>query len=100
MNENKPGNPWAKSLMIWMGVLFGLVLISQMFGGSRAAPAGAIPYSQFVSDVNEGNVQAVTIAPQQGGNMAISGKMDGGKAFTTVAPADASVSDNLVAKGV
>ena len=72
MNEKKPGNPWAKSLMIWRAVLFGLVLLSQMFGTSRAAPAGAIPYSQFVRDVNEGSVQAVTIAPSQTGNMAIS----------------------------
>jgi len=100
MNEKKPGNPWVKSLMIWMAVLFGLVLLSQMFGASRAAPAGAIPYSQFVADVNEGSVQAVTIAPSQSGNMAISGKMEGGKAFTTTAPADASVSDKLIAKGV
>ena len=100
MNEKKPGNPWAKSLMIWMAVLFGLVLLSQMFGASRAAPAGAIPYSQFVNNVNEGSVEAVTIAPSQSGNMAISGKMEGGKAFTTIAPADASVSDKLIAKCV
>ena len=100
MIEKKPGNPWAKSLMIWMAVLFGLVLLSQMFGGERAAPAGAIPYSQFISDVNEGNVQTVTIASSQSGNMAITGKLEGGKTFTTTAPADASVSDRLIAKGV
>ena len=100
MNENKPANPWAKSLMIWMAVLLGLVMLSQMFGGERAAATGSIPYSQFVSDVAEGNVQSVIIAPSQGGNMAISGKLQGGKAFTTTAPADANVSDRLVAKGV
>ncbi len=100
MNENKPANPWVKSLMIWMAVLFGLVILSQMFGTDRAAPAGSIAYSQFVNDVNEGNVQSVTIAPSMGGNMAISGKLEGGKAFTTTAPSDASVSDRLVAKGV
>ncbi len=100
MIEKKPGNPWAKSLMIWMAVLFGLVLLSQMFGGERAAPAGAIPYSQFISDVNEGNVQTVTIASSQSGNMSILGKLEGGKTFTTTAPADASVSDRLIAKGV
>ena len=100
MNENKPANPWAKSLMIWMAVLFGLVMLSQMFGGTRAAPAGAIAYSQFINDVDEGNVQSVTIATSLGGNVAISGKLEGGKAFTTTAPADANVSDRLVAKGV
>src|SRR4029450_9598973 len=100
MNEKKPANPWAKSLMIWMGVLFGLVLLSQMFGGGRTAVAGAVPYSQFVNDVNEGNVQSVVIAPTQTGNMQISGKMDGGKAFTTTAPPATNVADRLVAKGV
>ena len=72
MNENKPANPWAKSLMIWMAVLFGLVMLSQMFGGERAAPAGSIPYSQFVSDVNEGNVQSVddrALAGRQHGDL-------------------------------
>jgi ATP-dependent Zn protease len=71
MNENKPANPWAKSLMIWMAVLFGLVMLSQMFGNGRAAPAGSIPYSEFVKDVNEGNVQSVTIAPSMGGRGAV-----------------------------
>ena len=31
MNEKKPGNPWAKSLMIWMAVLFGLVMLFPSF---------------------------------------------------------------------
>ncbi len=100
MNEKKPGNPWAKSLVIWMAVLFGLVLLSQMFGGNRAAPAGAVPYSQFIAEVNEGNVESVTIAGSQSGNKVITGKLQGGKAFTTTAPADASVSDKLIAKGI
>ncbi len=100
MNVKKPGNPWAKSLMIWIAVLFGLVLLSQMFGGTRAAVPGSIPYSQFVADVNEGNVRSVTIAQAQGGNMAVAGKYDDGKTFATTAPGDANVSDKLIAKGV
>jgi cell division protease FtsH len=100
MNIKKPGNPWAKSLMIWMAVLFGLVVISQMFGGKRADVAGAIPYSQFIAEVNEGSVRAVTIAQAQGGNMAIAGKYADGKTFATTAPPGASVSDKLIAKGV
>ena len=34
--DKKPGNPWTKSLLIWVGVLFALVLFVQMIdGGSR-----------------------------------------------------------------
>ena len=73
MNENKPGNPWAKSLMIWMAVLFGLVLMVQMFDGGRAATGAAMPYSQFVREVDEGNIKSVTVASSASGNSAIAG---------------------------
>ncbi|MEO5809527.1 MAG: ATP-dependent zinc metalloprotease FtsH [Sphingomicrobium sp.] len=100
MDEKKPGNPWTKSLLIWMAVLFGLVLVVQMIGGGRAPTTHPLPYSQFVRDVEEGNVKSVTMAPVTGGNSTIAGTMDDGKTFTTTAPSDANVSDRLIAKGV
>ncbi len=100
MDEKKPGNPWTKSLLIWMAVLFGLVLVVQMIGGGQAPTAHPMPYSQFVREVDEGNVKSVTMAPVTGGNAAIAGTMDDGKTFTTTAPGDANVSDRLIAKGV
>ena len=70
--ENKPGNPWTKSLLIWIGVLFALVLFVQMIdGGSRAATGQAIPYSEFVRQVDEGNVRSVTMATGSTGNSSI-----------------------------
>ena len=30
-NEKKPGNPWTRSLLIWLAVLFGLVLFVRAF---------------------------------------------------------------------
>ena len=38
--EKKPGNPWTKSLLIWVGVLFVLVLFVQMIDGGSKAQAG------------------------------------------------------------
>ena len=38
--EKKPGNPWTKSLLIWVGVLFALVLFVQMIDGGSRAPTG------------------------------------------------------------
>ena len=99
--EKKPGNPWTKSLLIWVGVLFALVLFVQMIdGGSRSATGQAIPYSDFVRQVDEGNVRSVTIATGSTGNSAITGKLDTGEVFNTVAPGDANVSDKLLQKGV
>jgi cell division protease FtsH len=99
--ESKPGNPWTKSLLIWAGILFALVLFVQMLdGGSRTAAGKAIAYSEFVRQVDEGNVQKVSMATGTSGNSAITGKLDSGEAFSTVAPADANVSDRLIGKGV
>jgi cell division protease FtsH len=99
--DKKPGNPWTKSLLIWVGVLFALVLIVQMIdGGSRASAGNPIPYSEFVRQVDEGNVRSVTMATGSTGNSAISGKLDSGELFSTIAPGDANVSDKLIQKGV
>ncbi len=101
MNEKKPTNPWAKSLLIWVGILFGLVVFVQMIGGgSKAATGEAIPYSEFVRQVDEGNVQAVTTAASTSGNQLITGKLQGGQTFRTTAPADAQVTDRLIKAGV
>jgi len=100
MNEKKPGNPWTKSLLIWVGVLFGLVLFVQMIEGPRSAAAETVPYSEFVRQVNEGNVQSVTTAATSTGNQVISGKLSGGDSFRTVAPADANVTERLLERGV
>jgi cell division protease FtsH len=101
MNEKKPTNPWAKSLLIWVGILFGLVVFVQMIGGgSKAATGEAIPYSEFVRQVDEGNVQSVTTAASTSGNQLITGKLEGGQNFRTTAPADAQVTDRLIKAGV
>ncbi|HEY6047977.1 MAG TPA: ATP-dependent zinc metalloprotease FtsH [Sphingomicrobium sp.] len=99
--EKKPGNPWTKSLLIWVGVLLALVLFVQMIdGGSRAQAGTAISYSEFVHQVDEGNVRSVTIATGTSGNSSISGKLDTGETFHTTAPGDSNVSDRLINKGV
>lgn len=101
MNEKKPTNPWAKSLLIWVGILFGLVVFVQMIGGGSKATTGeAIAYSEFVRQVDEGNVQSVTTASSASGNQLITGKLEGGQTFRTTAPADAQVTDRLIKAGV
>src|SRR3990170_9089036 len=99
--EIKPNNPWTKSLLIWAGILFGLILFVQMLdGGSGKAAGKAIPYSEFVRQVDQGGVQTVTMATGTSGNSSISGKLESGEAFTTIAPPDTNVADRLIGKGV
>jgi cell division protease FtsH len=101
MEEKKPPNPWVKSLMIWIGILFGLVLFVQMIGGGSAATAGQpIAYSDFVRQVDEGNVRSVTMSTTNSGNSVITGELTDGEAFRTTAPSDAQVSTRLVERGV
>jgi cell division protease FtsH len=100
--DKKPGNPWTKSLLIWAGVLLALVLFVQMIdGGSRTQTGQAMAYSEFVRQVDEGNVRTVVMAA--GGtssNSAISGKLASGEDFHTIAPAGSNIADRMVQKGV
>ena len=99
-NEKKPGNPWTRSLLIWLAVLFGLVLFVRAFDSSSATQGEPLAYSQFIQQVNERNVRSVTIATTTAGYVTITGKLADGKNFRTVAPANANVADQLVNKGV
>jgi cell division protease FtsH len=100
--EKKPGNPWTKSLLIWAGVLFALVLFVQMIdGGAKAQPGQALPYSEFVRQVDEGNVRTVVMAAGgQTSNSTIAGKLASGEDFHTIAPAGSNIADQMVQKGV
>ena len=99
--EKKP-NPWTKSLLIWAGVLFALVLFVQMIdGGSRTQTGQALPYSEFVRQVDQGNVRTVTMAAGgSASNSAIVGKLASGEDFHTIAPAGSNIADRMVQKGV
>jgi cell division protease FtsH len=99
-NDKKPGNPWTKSLLIWVAVLFGLVLFVRAFDSGSAAQGEALAYSDFVKQVDEGNVRSVIIATSTVGNVTVSGKMTDGKDFRTTAPPNTNVADRLVGKGV
>ena len=71
-NEKKPGNPWTKSLLIWVAVIFGLVLFVRAFDTSSAAQGDPLAYSDFIRQVDEGNVRSVIIATSNVGNVTVS----------------------------
>src|SRR3954452_18641568 len=97
----KPGNPWTKSLLIWVGVLFALVLFVQMIGGgSRATTGDAMTYSEFVRQVDAGNVKTVIMATSTNRDSTITGKLGTGQDFHTIAPAGSDIANKMVQKGV
>jgi cell division protease FtsH len=75
--DGSPGNPWVKSLLIWVGILLALILFVQMVEGGRT-PAEGISYSDFLAKVDEGAVKSVVIGPET-----ISGRLANGEAFQT-----------------
>ncbi|MFW2830686.1 ATP-dependent zinc metalloprotease FtsH [Sphingomonas sp. ID0503] len=98
MSENKEpsGNPWMKSLLIWVGILVALVLFVSIFDSSSRTQAGdAIAYSDFLQKVDEGTVKQVQIAGEQ-----VTGKFTDDTSFRTYAPAQENVTNRLVGKGV
>ncbi|HVO00620.1 MAG TPA: ATP-dependent metallopeptidase FtsH/Yme1/Tma family protein, partial [Candidatus Cybelea sp.] len=91
-----------KNLIIWAAIMVLLIVLFQVFqSGSSRSGREPMPYSEFLNDVNQGQVSDVTIltSPNQGNS--ISGHLQvGGMPFTTFAPADPKLVETLMAKGV
>ncbi|MBA4048105.1 MAG: cell division protein FtsH, partial [Sphingomonas sp.] len=99
-NDKQPdggGNPWMKSLMVWVAILVAIALfVTVIEGGSRTAtPTGSLSYSTFLAKVQEGSVRDVNIS----GNI-VSGTLTNGDKFRTYTPADPALTDRLLAKNV
>ena len=93
---NGGGNPWMRSLMIWVGILLALALFVQMFGGSSSQAAGnTIPYSTFLDRVEEGQVRQVNVSPDT-----ITGELTNSERFRTNTPNDPQLIQRLRERGV
>ncbi|MDB5668144.1 MAG: ATP-dependent metallopeptidase FtsH/Yme1/Tma family protein, partial [Alphaproteobacteria bacterium] len=73
-----PANPWMKSLLIWAGILLGLVLFVQMIDGGRSGASDAMTYSEFLNKVEDGSVKSVII-----GKDSIRGRLGENQQFAT-----------------
>ncbi|MBB4099597.1 ATP-dependent zinc metalloprotease FtsH [Sphingomonas kyeonggiensis] len=92
------GNPWMKSLLIWVGILAALALFVTMFDNRNAPATGdAISYSQFIAKVNNGEVKSVNIARGTG---VVTGSFTNDSKFRTNAPEDPQMIRNLLDKNV
>ena len=90
------GNPWMKSLLIWVAILFGLALFVTMIDGRSATDTGnTIAYSQFLDKVDEGTVKDVAI-----GRDVITGTYSSGEKFKAYPIQDATLVTHLRSKNV
>ena len=99
-NDKQPGgsggNPWMKSLLIWVAILLGLALFVTMVDGRSATPRGtAIDYSAFLDKVDEGTVKNAVISRD-----AITGQLSSGEAYRTSPVQDSTLIPRLREKGV
>ena len=85
-----------KNLALW--VIIGLLLVAlfNIFQGpSSRGPQSKLAFSDFVAEVDRGQVASVNIQGQT-----ISGHFADGRAFTTYAPQDPNLVSRLIGKGV
>ena len=89
-------NNFGKNLALWIVIGLLLVALFNLFQtSSTRGPQSTLAFSDFVSEVNRGQVTDVTI---QGNN--ITGHFADGRAFSTYAPSDPGLVGRLIDKGV
>ena len=77
-------NSFGKNLALWIIIGLLLVALFNLFQSSATrSPQNSLAYSEFINDVNRGQVREVTIQ----GNT-INGKFSDGRSFSTYAPND------------
>jgi cell division protease FtsH len=89
-------NNFGKNLALWIVIGLLLVALFNLFQTSSSrGPQSTLAFSDFLNDVNRGQVSDVTI---QGNN--ISGHFTDSRAFTTYAPNDPNLVNRLTEKNV
>ena len=86
----------AKNLILWVVIALVLMSVFQTFTTNNTQSA-AMKYSEFIAQVNDGNIQSVEI-DQYG--RTISGRLSSGESFSTVAPADDQMVSDLLKNNV
>ncbi|MDB6164797.1 MAG: ATP-dependent metalloprotease, partial [Xanthomonadaceae bacterium] len=85
-------NDLAKNLMLWVVVAVVLMVVFQSFS-PKAAGSDALTYDQFVHEVKDSRVAKVNIADDR---TTIAGERKDGTKFTTYAPSDKDLVNDLL----
>ncbi len=89
-------NKFGRNLALWVIVGFLLIMLFQLFQSPTGqGPQENLPFSEFVGEVDRGNVRDVKIEGNQ-----ITGHFEDGRNFSTYAPDDPTLVGRLTANGV
>ena len=89
-------NNFGKNLALWIIIGLLLVALFNLFQASNPrSPATSVPFSEFLADVDRGQISDVLIKGNQ-----VSGHFVDGRTFATFTPPDANLVDRLTQKGV
>ncbi len=90
-------HPNFRNFALWVIIFLLVVALVMLFynPGQRQTAADSISFSEFLSDVQAGQVREVTIVGSE-----VSGHLKNDKAFETYTPNDPSLVQNLVKNGV
>lgn len=86
----------ARNIAFWVIMFVLLLSLFQFFGGNTTTrSADSLSYSEFITMVDSGQVQSVTLNGEQ-----VTVRAADGKTYATVAPNDQSLTARLIASGV
>ena len=87
-------NDMAKNIILWVVIAIVLVSVFNNFGPPQVS-AQQLPYSEFITNVKNGNVQKVVIEGRT-----VQGVYQSGEKFVTYSPGDNGLVGDLLEKGV
>ncbi|TXL11805.1 ATP-dependent metalloprotease, partial [Methylococcaceae bacterium CS2] len=89
-------NDMFKNVLLWVVIAVVLMSVFNNFGSRTGQNNAALSYSQFIDAVKSGQVQNVILDDENG----IKGQLQSGERFTSYAPNDPHLIDDLLASGV
>jgi len=89
-------NDIVKNTVLWVVIAVVLMSVFNNFDNRGSQKNTVVSYSQFIDAVKAGQVQSVTLDDKDG----IRGELQGGNTFTSHAPNDPHLVDDLLANGV
>lgn len=89
-------NPVGKNIALWAVIaLLILTLFSMLQSGGMNSTQSSLPFSDFLSQVDSGTINNVTIKGDT-----VSGTYSDGRSFSTIVPQDSNIVQRLTAKNV
>ncbi|BCG62813.1 MAG: cell division protease FtsH [Methyloprofundus sp.] len=89
-------NDMFKNIILWVVIAMVLMSVFNNFGPRGTGQSSVLSYSQFIDAVKSGQVQDVILDDENG----INGHLQGGDKFSSYAPSDPHLVDDLLANGV